>query len=174
LYRAALNFTYTELIPNIFFEVEVSMTPSFYDPTSLNDLRNRIGRLRPDSQRQWGKMTVAQMAAHCSGMMQIALGEINPPRMLIGRLFGRFIKPGALGEKPFAKNLPTIPGMAVTDDRNFEKERDRLRGLVDRFAAAGPKGCTTHPHAVFGNLTPEEWSLITYKHTDHHLRQFSV
>ena len=148
--------------------------PSFYNPRDLNELKDRIGRLRPDSQRKWGKMTVAQMAAHCSGMIQISLGEINPPRMLIGRIFGPFIKPGALGDKPFAKNLPTIKGMAVTDDRNLEKERERLLSLVDRFAAAGPKGCTTHPHAVFGDLTPEEWSELTYKHTDHHLGQFSV
>jgi hypothetical protein len=46
--------------------------------------------------------------------------------------------------------------------------------LIDRFAAAGPQGCTTHPHAFFGSLTPDEWAILMYKHLDHHLRQFGA
>jgi Protein of unknown function (DUF1569) len=53
-------------------------------------------------------------------------------------------------------------------------ERERLRGLVDRFCQAGAPGCTSHPHSFFGHLTPEEWAILTYKHLDHHLRQFGV
>lgn len=26
----------------------------------------------------------------------------------------------------------------------------------------------------FGNLTPEEWAIVQWKHFDHHLRQFGV
>jgi transposase InsO family protein len=46
--------------------------------------------------------------------------------------------------------------------------------VIDRFVAAGPKSCTTHPHSFFGPLTPEEWAILMYKHLDHHLRQFGV
>jgi hypothetical protein len=49
-----------------------------------------------------------------------------------------------------------------------------MRALIDRFAAAGPAGCTTHPHAFFGRLTPDEWAILPYKRLDHHLRQFGV
>jgi LPS sulfotransferase NodH len=49
-----------------------------------------------------------------------------------------------------------------------------LRGLIDRFAAAGPQGCTKNPHSFFGRLTPQEWATLMYKHLDHHLRQFGV
>jgi hypothetical protein len=49
-----------------------------------------------------------------------------------------------------------------------------LYGVIDRFVAAGPKGCTTHPHSFFGPLTPQEWAILMYKHVDHHLRQFGV
>jgi hypothetical protein len=56
----------------------------------------------------------------------------------------------------------------------MEAERSRLRGLIDRFAAAGPSGCTTHPHTFFGPLTPDEWAELMYKHVDHHLRQFGA
>jgi len=62
----------------------------------------------------------------------------------------------------------------VKDDPDFEVERERLCGLIDRFATGGPAACTTHPHAFFGRLTPEQWSMIMYKHLDHHLRQFGA
>jgi transposase InsO family protein len=54
------------------------------------------------------------------------------------------------------------------------KERDRLSGLIDKFAAGGAAGCTRNPHSFFGKMTPEEWAILMYKHLDHHLRQFGV
>jgi transposase InsO family protein len=62
----------------------------------------------------------------------------------------------------------------VKHERDFVAERQRLRGLIDRFAAGGPAGCTKHPHSFFGPMTPEEWAALNYKHLDHHLRQFGV
>ena len=32
----------------------------------------------------------------------------------------------------------------------------------------------SHPHTFFGSLTADEWSLLMYKHLDHHLTQFSA
>ena len=64
--------------------------------------------------------------------------------------------------------------MLVTEERELDAERRRLLQLVERFAAAGPAGCTAHPHSFFGRLTPEEWAVLQYKHLDHHLRQFAV
>ena len=95
--------------------------------------------------------------------------------MLIGRLIGRLIKAKAFQEsEPMRRNSPTIPGFVVSDDRDLAVECEKLNRSVDRFAAAGPAGCTTHPHSFFGRLTPEEWSMWMYKHIDHHLKQFGV
>ncbi|MGA8089229.1 MAG: hypothetical protein WCA10_18290 [Terracidiphilus sp.] len=69
-----------------------------------------------------------------------------------------------------SRNSPTIPGFAVTDHRDLATEREILSRTLDRFAAAGPVGCTTHPHSFFGRLTPAEWSHWMYKH----LQQFGV
>jgi len=49
-----------------------------------------------------------------------------------------------------------------------------LCALIDRFAVGGPQCCTKHPHTFFGQMTPEEWATLMYKHLDHHLRQFGV
>ena len=95
--------------------------------------------------------------------------------MAIGYVFGRLVKPLALGDdKPMKRNAPTAPSFVVDDERDLAAERAKLVALIDRFAAAGPAGCTSHPHAFFGRLTPQEWSVLMYKHLDHHLRQFGV
>lgn len=85
------------------------------------------------------------------------------------------MKPLALGnDEPIRRNTPTVAEMRVADERDLGHERRRLCGLIDRFAAAGPAGCTTHPHSFFGPLTPQEWAVLMYKHLDHHLRQFGA
>jgi hypothetical protein len=148
---------------------------SLFEPATVEEVKQRMAQLRPDSERQWGKMKVAQMVAHCCGGMEWAVGDKTPPRMFVGRILGAIVKPMALrDEEPMRRNSPTSKDLVVQDDRNLEMERLRLRGLVERFALAGPKGCTKHPHSFFGRLTPEEWAVLMYKHLDHHLRQFGV
>jgi hypothetical protein len=146
---------------------------SMFEAATVEDLKQRLGRLRLDDQRQWGAMTAAQAVAHCSAGIEMAFGEIRPPRALSGRLLGWIIKPMALKDgEPMRRNSPTSKELIVADDRNLDAERERLRALMDRFTASGPAGCTTHPHPFFGKLTPDEWAVQMYKHLDHHLRQF--
>lgn len=148
---------------------------NLYQPETVKELKERLARLRPDSPRQWGKMTPAQAMAHCVMGVELALGDRRPPRMFIGRLIGRVIKPMAFKEsEPMRRNSPTIPGFQVSDNRDLACECENLSRIIDRFAAAGPVGCTTHPHSFFGHLTPDEWSFWMYKHIDHHLQQFGA
>jgi hypothetical protein len=148
---------------------------SFFDQDACQQVKNRLACLGPDSERQWGKMNSAQMVAHlCKGMEQ-AMGEVLPHPMFLGRIIGRFMKSRALGDdRPMARNSPTVPGFAITDERDFTAERQRLYGLIDRAVAGGPAGCTAYPHSFFGQLTPQQWGILMYKHLDHHLRQFGV
>jgi hypothetical protein len=141
----------------------------------LEALKARIARLRPDSPRHWGTMTVSQTLAHCSLGVQTATGELRPPRKLIGRILGPVIKPKVLGDdEPMRRNSPTVPETIVRNEPDFATEQARLIASLDQFFAAGPQGCTSHPHAFFGPLTPDEWAILMYKHVDHHLRQFGI
>lgn len=146
---------------------------NLFEAQAAAEVKERLSRLRPDSRPQWGRMNVAQAVAHCSAGLELASGVRRPPRKLIGLLIGRLVKPLALGDdRPMRRNSPTVPGVEVKDERELEPERRRLYGLIDPFVAAGPAGCTTHPHSFFGRLTPQEWAVLMYKHLDHHLRQF--
>jgi hypothetical protein len=146
-----------------------------FDAACVDELHNRLARLQPGSSRQWGKMSAAQMLAHCSKGLEMAAGEIRPPRALVGRIIGRVVKRAALrDDKPMIRNSPTSRELVIEDDHEFAVEQARLSTLIGRFAAAGRGGCTSHPHAFFGPLTPDEWGILMYKHLDHHLRQFGA
>jgi hypothetical protein len=148
---------------------------NLYDPARVAEIKQRIAQLSPDSERRWGTMTPAQMVTHCVRGMQMTTGELNLPRIFLGRIIGRRI--GAIvfkDDKPFGKNSPTAKALVVKDDPNFEAERARLLESIDRFVAAGPAGCTKHPHAFFGKMNSDQWAILAYKHLDHHLRQFGA
>jgi uncharacterized small protein (DUF1192 family) len=142
---------------------------------TLDEVKERIALLRPESERLWGKMSAAQMLAHCAATMEMAVGMMLPPRRFVGRLLGPLVKRAIIQEgKPFRRNSASDKSLIIHDGRNFEEERQRLCGLLDRFQADGPEGCTRHPHSFFGRLTPTEWAAFMYVHLDHHLKQFGV
>ena len=147
---------------------------NLFEPATTEVVKDRMAKLRPDSDRLWGKMSPAQALAHCCAAMEVSVGLKFPPRNLFGRLIGRHVLKTFLAGKPFPRNSPTDKSFVVRDDRDFEVEGQRLSGLIDRFAGAGPAGCTKHPHSFFGPLTPQEWAELNYMHLDHHLRQFGV
>ena len=43
---------------------------TLFTSSSLSQILSRIEKLTPNSQRQWGKMNVAQMLAHCNIYME--------------------------------------------------------------------------------------------------------
>ena len=149
---------------------------NLFDTAVAYQVKTRLEKLGPQSERHWGKMTPAQMLAHCSVSMQWAVGEVVPDKgPLPARLIGRLVKPMVFrNEGPLRKNSPTAKSLIVADERDLGNERKRLCGLIDRFTAGGAAGCTKNPHSFFGKMTPEEWAILAYKHLDHHLRQFGV
>ena len=115
---------------------------NLFDATMANHVKTRLEKLEPQSERRWGKMTAAQMLGHCSVSMQWAVGEVVPEKgALPARLMGRLVKPMVFRtEDPLPKNSPTAKSLIVADDRDLGEERDRLSGLIDKFAAEGRRG----------------------------------
>jgi hypothetical protein len=146
---------------------------SLFDETSAAEIRLRLSQLSDRNERQWGRMNAAQALAHCSGVLELALGDRRPPRAAVGRILGWLFKRLTIGsDAPMRRNAPTIPGVIVLDQRDLDTERKRLLALIERFTAGGSAVCTEHAHPFFGRLTPGEWAVFEYKHLDHHLRQF--
>ncbi len=144
-----------------------------FDVGNVAEIRARVARLGPTSERQWGSMDAAQTMAHCASQLDLPSGVRRPARAFIGRIMGWAIKRMSFrDDSPMPRNAPTIPELVVTDPRDFASEQRRLLAAIDHFVSGGPRACTDHPHPFFGRLTPEEWAIHEYKHLDHHLRQF--
>jgi hypothetical protein len=141
---------------------------------AASEMLLRIEKLTPNAQRQWGKMNVAQMLAHCNVSLETAMGMNVIKRIFIGRIIGPLLKPRVLSEKIFARNSPTDKSYVFPDNLKFELEKSKILASVKKFLEGGTSQCTTHPHPFFGRFTPEEWGIFEWKHLDHHLRQFGV
>ncbi len=148
--------------------------PSIYNVQDAEAFISRINSLTPITQHIWGNMTVSQMLAHIQQPILVAIGETKPKRPLIGILFGRIAKKKLVNEKPFKQGLPTAPIFKISNERNFDVEKNKAIELIKSINLSGPNGITKEKHPFFGRLNPEEWDLLTVKHLDHHLRQFGV
>lgn len=147
---------------------------NLFDQSDVARILERIEKLTENSRRQWGKMNVAQMLAHCNVSIETAMGLNVIDRVFIGRIIGPLMKPSVLGKKPFAKNSPTDKSYIFTGERVFEEEKSKTIATINKFFEGGPAQCTSHPHPFFGKFTPEQWAVFQWKHLDHHLRQFGV
>jgi hypothetical protein len=147
---------------------------NLFDKDVYAEIANRINALNPQTQRQWGKMNVAQMLAHSKEAFKVPLSEVKIPRMFIGLLIGWVFKKKLYNDEPWKKNLPTAPNFIIKDERDFEKEKAELMDMINRFYNGGPEKVGLFPHPMFGSFTSEQWGQAMYKHLDHHLMQFGA
>lgn len=147
---------------------------SVFDVATYDDLVRRIAALRPDSPRQWGKMTPSQMLEHTARVLEMATGRKPSKQMLVGKMISWAFRGQFLGEKPFGKNSPTGPDFVITDQPNFAMTKTRVIGLLQELHQLGEQGTDGHVHGFFGPLTGAQWGQTQFKHIDHHLRQFGV
>src|SRR5258708_12085476 len=95
---------------------------NLFEREAVDEVIARIDSLQPATQRQWGKMDVAQMMAHCSGALDMASGRLNPPRIFIGSLIGPLFNPIYTNEKPFPRTSPTPPPPAPSPQSHFSHQ----------------------------------------------------
>ena len=145
---------------------------NIFDTQTLESVRHRLGQLFENSDREWGKMSPAQMLHHCQAPLNIVLGK-NMYDLRPNWFARTFFKKSMYSDKLWKKNMPTLKSFRESEDRDFETERNELLGLLDEIDSR--KDEAEWPiHPVFGELTKEQWGKMQYKHLDHHLRQFGL
>ncbi len=142
-----------------------------FDPAVKQEIIDRINKLRPATQRQWGRMDVGQMLAHCQMPLGVAIGRHKLKRNFLLSLIGPLFKKKLYDEKPFKRNLPTDKSFKMTDKKDFDREKETLILMINEFSE---ETMSNEPHPFFGKLTKEQWSKGSWKHLDHHLHQFGV
>ena len=146
---------------------------SIFEDNTYNKVIERVKSLNENSERQWGKMTPAQMAWHCQGPLNIMLGK-NHYGMTRPNYFAIwFFKKSLYSDKLWRKNLPTAKFLKTVEDKDFQTEKAKLLELLSEVGEnLNKQGWGKHPG--FGYFTDEQWGKMQYKHLDHHLRQFGL
>ncbi len=101
-------------------------------------------------------------------------GNYKAPGGFAKLMFKLFLKGMLTGPKPYKKNSRTAPHFIITDERDFEKEKEILIGFLNETYDRGIAHFEGAESANFGPLTAKEWSNLWSKHLDHHLGQFGA
>jgi hypothetical protein len=148
---------------------------TIFDQATRDELVSRIHSLTENSNPAWGKMNVYQMTKHCTIWNEWVLGRSNTiyKQELMGRIFGRMaLISNTNDDKPMSKNMPAGRGFTVKGkEGNFINQRMIWQNLIDDYG-----NFSNHDfiHDFFGKMTIEQIGIFSYKHNDHHLRQFGT
>ena len=137
------------------------------------EIHSRMQSLSASSTRRWGSLDVVNMLQHLRLSARMTLGEL-PVASSNKRVFQVFpLKHLILYVLPFPKGAPTAAELKPVAASSFEEERAALLDLLERIGT-GPSEGAGPAHPLFGPMTFREWGVVTYKHADHHLRQFGA
>jgi hypothetical protein len=145
-------------------------------PRDKAELLERLRRVRPDSARRWGRMSAHQMICHSSDAVRMATGE-KVVRDASGFLQRTIVKWFALYfPLPWPPGIPTRPEIdplrGGSPPTEFDADVAALARLIEECTAPGRLEGRFHP--FLGRLSESEWLRWSYRHLDHHLRQFRV
>ena len=149
------------------------MYGTLFNPADRERVVDRISRLTPASQRRWGTLTAPRAVAHMADQLRIGLGEI-PVRRARGPLRFAPLRFLFIHVLPWPKGRAKGPRETFTNaPSEFAADLAELTNLVRRFSVKDV-GENWPLNPVFGHITGPDWGVLSYRHLDHHLRQFGV
>lgn len=149
---------------------------NIFDAREAQTFISRINALTPETRGSWGIMTVDQMLAHLNVPFEIAFEPHKFKKMggIARFIMKNFVKHKVVGDKSYPKNGPTSPLFKISKPKDFEEEKKRLIGYIQKTQQAGREAFDGKENHSFGKLTAQEWNNMFAKHLNHHLEQFGV
>lgn len=149
--------------------------PDIFSNDVSTALIGRINKLTAATQPKWGKMNAPQMLAHCNVTYEMVYEQKHPkPGGFTKLMLKLFVKNAVVTEKPYAHNSRTAPAFVITDEKQFDAEKQRLIAYIQQTQQLGGNHFHNKESLSFGALSKTEWNNMFYKHLDHHLSQFGV
>lgn len=149
---------------------------NIFNQTDSNHFIKRINNLSEDSFPKWGLMSVDKMLAHCNVTYELIYEteKHKKPTFITKWLMKNFVKPKVINDIPYKQNLPTSAMFVISNSKNFEEERRRIIGFIQKTQQLGAEAFEGKENFSFGKMTAKEWNNMMAKHLDHHLTQFGV
>lgn len=149
---------------------------NIFDAKDVQQYIDRINLLTPETKQKWGKMNAGQVLAHLNVAYSMVFEpeKHKRPSFIAKFLLSNFVKPKLTNELPYKQNLPTSPAFIISDERNFEEEKKKLIGNIQRVQQLGRIAFEGKEHLNFGKINAQGWNNMFAKHLNHHLEQFGV
>lgn len=136
---------------------------------TMQDLLDDVERISAGPYRTVGNWSLAQICAHMSKALNLALdnGQIATPwivRVLARLLFKRRLIEGPMPAGFKVRGAAArilIPG----EDAGLDESLAALRASVARWQQGAP----THPHFILGPMTPAQWDSLQLRHAELHM-----
>ncbi len=149
--------------------------PNIFTQEQTEKILDRISQLTPETNGLFGKMTVAQMLAHCNVTYEMVYeNKHQAANRFVQFLLKLFVKRTVVNEIPYKQNGKTAPQFLIKDIKNFEEEKQKLINYITKTQALGEAHFDQKHSHSFGKLSASEWNNMFYKHLNHHLKQFAV
>lgn len=147
-----------------------------FDAKDAQNYINRINNLVEETHGLWGRMTVDQMLAHCCITYEMVYEpeKHKKPGAIAKFILKNFVKSKVVGEKAYPRDSPTAPQFLMKERRDFDEEKKRLIGYIQKTQQLGPAAFDGKESFSFGKLSSREWNNMFAKHLNHHLSQFGV
>lgn len=147
---------------------------SLLDERSRGEIIGRIRALAPEAQPLFGSLRPHGAICHVIDGFRLTFGEHRVPKLksAFGNPLGKWLI--IYSPIPWPKNrIKAPPGFFETaPGPSFDADRERLVEYVERFAKHDEQQWGESP--ILGPLTSRDWATLSYRHLDHHLRQFGV
>jgi uncharacterized protein DUF1569 len=147
-------------------------------PQDKAKILRRLGTVRPESVRRWGRMSPHQMVCHLSDAFRMATGEkaVSPATSLLHRTLVKWI--ALYVPLPWMSGILTRPEIdqegGGTRPTDFAADVAQVATFVEVITTAPPDTLEGVAHPIFGRMSHSAWLRWGYLHTDHHLRQFGA
>ena len=136
---------------------------------------DRLDKLTSETKAKWGKMNVSQMLAHCNVTYEMCYETRHKkPTGFVKFILKVFVKKFVTNEVPYKKGSKTAPQFIITDQKEFELEKERLKNYIIKTQELGASYFEGKESHSFGKLNSQEWNNMFAKHLDHHFNQFGV
>jgi hypothetical protein len=144
------------------------------NPSTSSAYLNRLDTLTSAQLPRWGKMNASQMLAHCSEVLEVSCGkkELKAPWLI--RLIGRILLKEIMKHDRMTKGSATARQYVIAGNPDFNVELERLKALIQEFAATSDEVLAARRHVIFGELTADQSRILMAKHLEHHFAQFRI
>lgn len=149
---------------------------NIFDAKTAQHYISRLNGLTVNAERKWGRMSASQMLAHLNVAYEtIYESQKHPkPSGIAKWILKTFVKKKVVNDQPYKQNLPTSPMFVIKEEPNFEEQKKRLIGFIQKTQQLGADSFEGKENTSFGKLTATEWNNMLAKHLNHHFAQFSI